>query len=221
MRAMIANTTKTLLMTLVVGLLAVSCGKQPNVPKIDGVQGPFFHVQDGRILISMTLETVEVTTGGRVGLGPELPNSFIEVTPAQFGGTFFQVALDYTDLERGNFKFVDPQALPGGRPLPGVVGGELPALAIEVGDLRDTVFYVSNKVFGFFVHFKKLKTQIGLTQRLYLDGASLGNISLVGADQQGKNAGLLLMLNLDAAAKKKLKRLVKYSKKKRNRGKKF
>jgi hypothetical protein len=32
---------------VVTAMLMVSCGEQPEVPKIPGVSGPHFHIQDG------------------------------------------------------------------------------------------------------------------------------------------------------------------------------
>lgn len=196
---------------------AVSCGSQPELPKIEGVKGPFFNVMDGRVLISMTLEQVEIIGGLVVPMG-KLPNSTVEVTPAQEGGTLFQVAVDLKDIEMTDWNTVDPTQLPGGRPLPGIVGGQLPAFAVTVPQLADATVYASQKVFGFFLPFQ-LKVQAIATFRIVINGKNMGNLSLVGQDSAGDNSGLLVLMNLNSAGKAELKRLLKHSKKAGNRHK--
>lgn len=200
--------------------LAVSCGSQPEVPQIDGIKGPTFNVMDGKVLISVTFEQLEVIGGARFPL-PKMTNSFMELSPAQMGGTFFQVALDMQDLELTDWNLVDPHALPGGRPLPGVVGGQLPSIAVQVPDLGDATFYVSKQVFGFFMPFKVDAQGAVVTFRLYMENKHIGNISLVGNDQNGENGGLLLLMNLNKEGKARLQKLVDYSKRKENKGKMF
>jgi hypothetical protein len=204
----------------ILAVLAVSCGSQPNVPNIPGVQGPFFNVQDGKVLISLNIEKLDLMMGGRYPL-TKLPNSFVELSPAQMGGTFMQVALALEDIEGTDWSLVDPTALPGGRPLPGVVGGRLPAIAVNIPSAKDTTFYVSKQIFGFFLPFKVDVTDAVLTFRIFMDDKHIGNVSLVGNDQSGDNSGMLLLMNLDKNAKARLQTLIKHSKKKSNRGKLF
>jgi hypothetical protein len=206
--------------TLCIGALtafSVSCGQQPTLPQIDGVKGPFFNVADGRVLISMTLEKVQIIGGGRIPLD-QLQNSYLEVAPAQFGGTLLQVGLDLTSLEGTDWTLVPANALPGGRPLPGVIGGKLPSFAVHVPEFADSTFYVSKQVFGFFLPMD-IGTNIVLTFPLYMNDKHLGNISVVGADADGKNGGVLLLINLNREGKAQLKRLLEHSKKAENRGK--
>ncbi len=212
------HTHKSPLMTLllIIGLLfTTSCGQQPETPNIPGIKGPFFNVQDGSVLISMTFEPINLNQGARLPI-PNLENSYLELTPAQFGGTFFQVTIDLDDIENGNFEFVDPQSLPGGRALPGIVGGTLPSVAVNVPDFLDTTFYLSNRVFGFFTPFK-VNVDAIITQRLMLAGKHIGNISLVGKDENGENSGVLLLFNLTSQGKKEIKKIIKASKRNPNR----
>lgn len=200
--------------------LAVSCGSQPEMPQIDGIKGPFFNVMDGKVLISVTFENMEIMGGGRFPL-PKMKNSYMELTPAQFGGTFMQVALDIADIDNTDWSLVDPTALPGGRPLPGIVGGKLPALAVQVPNLKNTTFYVSKQIFGFFIPFKVDAQGAIVSFRLYMDNKHIGNISLVGEDQNGQNGGLLLLMNLNKDGKARLQQLIEYSKRPSNKGKLF
>ncbi len=200
--------------------LAVSCGSQPELPQINGVQGPFFNVQDGKVLISTTFETLEIIGGGRFPIS-KMPGSYFEIAPAQFGGTLLQVYLDVVDIDNTDWGMVDPSTLPGGRPLPGVVGGKLPSIAFQVEQLNDATFYASKQIFGFFMPFKVDAQGAIVTFRLNMDGKLVGNLSLVGNDQNGQNGGLLLLMNLNKDQKARLQRLIDHSKKKENKGKIF
>lgn len=197
--------------------LAVSCGSQPELPKIQGVSGPFFNVLDGKVLVSMTLQNVEIMGGVRLPLG-KMQNSSVEVSPAQDGGTLFQVAMDLKDVEGTDWTLVDPHALPDGRPLPGIVGGQLPAFAVTVPQLADTTVYASQKVVGFFLPFK-MNVQAIATFSIVLNGKKYGNLSLVGTDSSHTDSGLLILINLSAANKAELKKLIKESLKAQNRHK--
>ncbi len=204
---------------LILTLALAGCGNQPEAPTIPGVQGPFFNVMDGKVLISLTLEQVEILGGARIPLG-ELEQSYVELTPAQFGGTMFQVGLSVEDIDGHDWSMADPHALPGGRPLPGVIGGELPTLAVHVPELAGTTFYVSDKVFGFFIPMH-VDTPAIITSRLVMEGKVVGNISVVGHDATGENSGLLLLMNLDVANKERFRRLIELSKQEQNRHKLF
>ena len=198
-------------------VLAVSCGGQPELPKIEGIAGPFFNVNNGRVLISMTLEQVEIIGGGVIPLG-SMQRSTVEVTPAQDGGTLLQLAVDLADIEGTDWTVVDPKTLPGGRPLPGIVGGQLPAFAVTVPELNDTTVYASKKVFGFFYPFK-IKAGVIVTARIVIGGKNMGNLSIVGSDANDANSGVLVLMNLNSAGKAQLKKLLKESKKAENRAK--
>ena len=215
----VSRYTRTLLLGML-ALIAVSCGSQPTVPEIPGMKGPFFNVMDGKVLISMTFDNLEIIGGGRFPLS-KMPNSFIELSPGQTGGTFLQVSLDIVDIDSTDWGLVDPNALPGGRPLPGVVGGRLPSLAVNVPSLKDTTFYVSKQIFGFFIPFKIGSPGAILTFRIFMEEKHIGNVSLVGEDQRGENSGMLMLMNLDRLSKARLQKLIDFSKQSKNRGKLF
>lgn len=214
------STTLRLLALGLMTTLAVSCGSQPELPEINGVKGPFFNVQDGKVLISTTFETLELVGGGRFPIS-KMPGSYFELAPAQFGGTLMQVYLDVGDIDSTDWGLVDPTTLPGGRPLPGIVGGKLPSIAMQVEELNDATFYVSKQVFGFFMPFKVDASGAILTFRLNMEGKHVGNISVVGNDQSGENGGILLLMNLNKDGKARLKKLIEYSKRRENKGKIF
>ena len=107
----------------------------------------------------------------------------------------------------GHGDLLDPQALPGGRPLPGVPSGRLPAVAFSIEKFRNMSFYIGPQLFGIFVPISKL--DIGenniITARFYAGGNRAGNLSLVGADENGEYAGALLMLDLSSQTRQLLK----------------
>lgn len=176
--------------------------------EIPGVDGPNLHLVDDKLLISMVFETLVVDGGLRYPI-PQYPNSHIEIAPDfESDGTLMVVAVDLDDIFSGNLDQLDPKTLPGGRALPGVASGKLPAVAFSIPKWKNMAFYLGPKLFGVFVPVGNLNmTGAMVTARFYADGKRQGNVSLVGEDTNGENSGFLLMLDLDSATKKKLKYL--------------
>ncbi len=171
---------------------------------IPGVKGPNLHLVGDQLLISVVFETLVVDGGLRYSI-PKYPNSHIEVAPDfESAGTLMVVAVDLDDVFNVALNQLDPQALPGGRALPGVASGKLPAVAFSIPQWKNMGLYLGPKVFGVFVPVKVDMQGAMVTARFYADGKRSGNISLVGEDAQGENGGFLLMLDLDAATKKTL-----------------
>lgn len=187
------------------------CGNQPELPNIPGVKGPYFNITNGQIVVSTVFTQFSIPAGFKVPVD-KLENSHVEFTVNQEGGTLLQAYIDIEEIENEDFSFADPETLPGGRPLPGVIGGELPALAFTLEQAKDSTFYVSKKVFGFFVPVDLGIEESILTWPLKIDGKHIGNVSAVGNDENGENAGFLLLLNLSAAQNKQLQKLLKLSK---------
>jgi hypothetical protein len=194
---------KTILLSTV--LFLYSCGNSRKNPIIPGIDGPRVDLQQDQVVISMVLEEISIIGGGAYTI-PDYPNSFIEVSPdLQSPGTLVKVSLAIEDI-LGDFTHLDPQALPDGRPLPGVASGKLPVLAVTIPELDDLSFYIGPDIFGLFVPISGLGFQQGVvTFRFYTGSSRAGNISIVGEDQNGENSGLLLMLDLKSRTKKLLK----------------
>lgn len=179
------------------------CGKGQNKNiRIDGVKGPTVNFVDNKLLLNLTLEGLAIDFGTRIPI-PNLDASVIEIGPdLQSDGYLISVALDVKDvqkLSKNAIGFANPVALPGGRPLPGVAEGQLPAVAVTLpkkGD--DIVVYAGPTVIGVFVPVKlPWKDYMG-TFRFY-DGAGdrIGNLSIVGQDQNGANSGVLILVSLN------------------------
>jgi len=187
--------------TILIVLATAACGKgsRKNI-KIEGVEGPTVNFIDNKLTMAVVLKEAQIDFGARIPV-PYMPNSFLEVGPDfQSNGYLINVGVDPRDvaaLAKENVNILDPGALPGGRPLPGVASGELPSLAVQVPKLENIVFYVGPTLLGVFVPVKlPWKDYMG-TFRFY-DGAgdAIGNISVVGQDTQGLNSGFLLLINL-------------------------
>lgn len=201
---------------------ATSCINQEEGQYIPGVNGPKVNVQNGRILLTMELENVDLGVGATIPM-PKMPNSNITVAPSfspegNFGGTLIQVAFDTNDVEGDDFKVVDPQLLPDGRPFPFLINGTLPAVAVNVPQAKDMTFYASENVFGFFLPIKLPEGyQISVHYRIKINGKNYGVVSLIHPDAQGEGAGIVALLTLkDVRASEDLQKLLKYSKKHKN-----
>ncbi len=182
-----------------------SDGRNISIP---GVDGPTVTLQQDNVLIAFVFEKIVISGGLRYAI-PKYPNSYIEISPDLLsGGTLMSVSVSLDDIFSGDLNRLDPQSLPGGRALPGVAVGRLPAIAFSIEKFPKMVFYLGPKIFGIFAPTKDLGigTSI-LTAKFYSSGSRVGNISLVGADTDGENSGVLLMLDMSNSTKRRLKRI--------------
>jgi len=181
---------------------ATSCGNNSgsNI-QIAGVQGPKVTLLQDNLQIDMVFENVQLDGGLRYNI-PKYKYSYLEISPdLQSSGTLMSISISLKDIVDGNLDKLDPQKLPGGRNLPGVAGGSLPAVAFSIEKFHNMSFYLGKNVFGIFV-----PAQVGVdgaiaSFRYYVNNKAAGTISLVGNDEKGENAGVLLMLNLTGSTK--------------------
>lgn len=200
--------TKILLLSalLSLGLFSTSCGNGTSASNIQipGVSKSAITLNNDSVLISFVFDAIQLDGGLRYNI-PKYPNSYLEISPdLQSGGTLMAINLAIKDVANGNLQLLDPQALPGGRALPGVATGRLPAVAFSIEKFKGMSFYVGPKLFGVFVPLKNLG--IGnsmITARYYVSSTRVGNISLVGQDANGENSGILLMLDLSSSTAQK------------------
>jgi hypothetical protein len=193
---------KAIVLSLAVMLSASACGSGSGAgagknPVISGISGPTATFVNNDFILSMTLANVSIDAGLTVPI-PHMPNSSIQVGPdLQSNGMLISVSLNVTDLQ-GLIKgvdFINPQTLPGGRPLPGVSAGEIPAIAVQVPKWDNMVFYVGTTVFGVFVPVKLGIQNDIATFRFYdTKGDDVGDLSIVGEDSTGANSGILLLI---------------------------
>ncbi len=182
-----------------------SCGKGGTNIEIPGVKGPTVSLMQDSLFISMVFENVELEGGLRYNI-PKYKYSFLEISPdANSNGTVMNISISLADLLEGGLDQLDPLKLPGGRNLPGVNGGALPAVAFSIEKFNNMSFYLGKKLFGIFV-----PTNVGVdgaiaSFRYYVANKAAGTISLVGNDENGEHSGVLLMLNLTGAVENQLK----------------
>ena len=194
--------TRMALFITILGFSTLSCksGGQGGSVEIDGIDGPNVVVEDDHLYIEVTFENIELLGGLRYPI-PEYPNSHVEIAPPfDAEGLRLSAYISFDDLGGDFLTGLDPQTLPGGRPLPGVRSGKLPAVAFSIKEFNNIHIYAGNNFFGIFLPMPSLDVQYAIvTARFYLDdGTRAGNISLVGQDQNGENGGFLLLLNLKA-----------------------
>lgn len=180
--------------------LAACGGKGTGVnTKIDGIVGPDVEVVDGKLLVSMVFQNLAIDGGATIPI-PKYPNSSLQVGPDfQSNGTLLVLTIGVPDYIGNQGQGLDPQSLPGGRPLPAVASGVMPSIALTVPQLFNSVLYVGPQVIGFFVPFTKLNLQGAILSFRFHDKAAnpIGVLSLVGADTNNQNAGILLMMRAD------------------------
>lgn len=171
----------------------------PSNPIIDGVQGPNISLVNGTLTISAVLTNVVFQGGATIQI-PHTQSSYIEVSPNLASqGMLLQVGLNMADLSAldGNATSLPPNELPGGRPIPGIIGGALPSIAVQVPQWDNSVFYIGSAFVGVFIPVNFGAQGVTGTFLFYdAKNTQVGTISVVGADNTGKNSGILLMLNL-------------------------
>lgn len=197
---------------LTLGVLSTSCGDGTSAQNIQvpGVNGMSVTLVQDNVLISMVFENLQLDGGLRYNI-PKYPNSYLEISPdLQSAGTLMAINLSLKDVLDGRLQTLDPATLPGGRALPGVAGGRLPAVAFSIEKFKNMGFYIGPKLFGVFIPLKNLG--IGntmITARYYTGSNRIGNISLIGEDANGENSGLLLMLDMSTQVRTQLKAVAK------------
>lgn len=202
MRLQTLKMKSALLATLILATSsACKSGNGTNVD-VDGIDGPHVTFVDNKFMMTIVFNTIDFDGGIRIPLHPQkMPNSYIEVGPDfASNGLLMVLAVDVADiavLTGGAIIPLDPLTLPGGRPLPGVSQGFLPGLAVSVPRWKNTTFYVGKTVFGAFIPLPIPLSQIVGTFRFFDSrGNRIGNLSIVGKDEQGANSGVLLLINI-------------------------
>jgi hypothetical protein len=191
-------------------VLFTSCGKTKSGSNlsIPGVNGPKVTLLQDDVLISMSIQSIQLDGGARVSI-PKYPNSYIEISPdVASGGTLFAANIAMKDVLGRNAQEFDAMTLPGGRALPGVLGGSLPAVAFTIPKFHNISIYLGPKIFGLFVPVKINIGQNIISARYYIGKSRAGNLSIVGPDTEGKNSGVLLLLDMDAQTKNQMAAIV-------------
>ena len=194
------------------GILSTSCGDGTSASNIQvpGVNNMSVTLVQDNVLISMVMEGIQLNGGLRYNI-PKYPNSYLEISPdLASSGTLMAISVSLKDVFDTSLQQLNPATLPGGRSLPGVAGGKLPAVAFSIEKFKNMGFYLGPKVFGVFIPLKNLGIGSSIiTARYYTGSNRIGNISLVGEDANGENAGILLMLDMSSSTQSQLKSVAK------------
>jgi len=187
---------------------ATSCGNNSSSNiQIAGIKGPNVTLLQDNLLISMVFENVVLDGGLRYNI-PKYKYSYLEISPdLQSAGTLMSISVSLKDIVDGGLDKLDPQKLPGGRNLPGVASGALPAVAFSIEKFHNMSFYLGKDVFGIFVPAAVGVDGAIASFRYYMNQKAAGTISLIGNDDKGENAGVLLMINLSGATKTKMMKI--------------
>lgn len=195
----------TLLLSLSLTLFSTSCGnnKSKNI-EIAGIKGPEISLMQDNLIISTIFENIQIDGGLRYNI-PKYKYSYLEITPdVQTSGTAMNISISLKDILDKISKDSSPQKLPGGRNIPGISNGSLPAVTFSIEKFHNMSFYLGESIFAIFI-----PTEIGVdgkiaTFRYYMNKKSAGTISIIGKDEKGENSGILLMINLTDAVKAKM-----------------
>lgn len=190
-------------------ILLTSCGdgtssKNMSIP---GIDGPKVTLLEDNLMIDIVFENMNLQGGVRYAI-PKYPNSYIELSPdLNSNGTLMAFSVSLDDIFGDNVTKLDPLTLPGGRAIPGVSGGALPAVAFSIDKFKNMAFYIGPKVFGIWFPLKS-SSMSGtiLTSRFYTGSKRVGNISLVGGDEYGDNAGVFLALSVSSSQERALQK---------------
>lgn len=188
-------------LAVLVAITFTACGGKGSGlnPSIAGITGPDVELVNGRLILSMVFSSITVDGGATIPI-PKYPNSSVQVGPDFLSaGTLLVLTVSVTDFLGDKGASLNPQSLPGGRPLPSVAAGVMPAIAMQIPQLFNTVLYVGPEVIGFFVPFKKLDLAGSILSFRFYNKANepIGILSLVGSDAAGLNAGILAMMRAD------------------------
>lgn len=135
-----------------------SCGKNDaaNI-EIAGVQGPTVSLLQDNLMITAVFDNVQLDGGLRYNI-PKYKYSYLEISPdLQSAGTLMSVSISLKDIVDGGLDALPTATLPGGRNIPGVTSGTLPAVSFSIEKFNNMTLYVSKDVFGIF-----LPTKVGV-----------------------------------------------------------
>ena len=182
-----------------------SCGKNDGANiEISGLKGPVVSLLQDNMIITAVFENIQLDGGLRYNI-PKYKYSYVEISPdVESTGTKMVVSISLKDIIDGGLTSLPATTLPGGRNLPGVASGSLPAVAFSIEKFHNMSLYVSKDVFGIF-----LPTKVGVdgaiaSFRYFIGEKRAGTVSLVGADANGENSGVLLMLDIKGQVKNQM-----------------
>lgn len=217
------KTKLTSLIFAVTLLFSTSCLKQGQAPNIKGIDGPKVNVLNGKLLVSIGLENINLPVGVSLPINGKLKGSTVTIGPRLEGGTLLQAALDISAVNTDFFEIVPANLLPNGEPFPFTMSGEIKAHAFYVEKALKSTFYASKEFFGVFVPVKfPSEMTFNVNYQLKIGGKDIGQVMAVGNNAAGEGSGLVLVLDLNKIkGNKDMQTALKYSKKKKYRNRVF
>ena len=141
----------------------------------------------------------EILVGTKLDI-PDVTGGFVELIP-QVGNTPASVLLSVPAkaFDNPNFRLRDPGTLPGGRALPKIADGKLPAAALVVPQWNNVVFYLGLEVAAVFVPTKSKEPDVQLTLPISDNaGRNIGFITRI-PQENGDNGGYFVSFNWNLA----------------------
>lgn len=188
---------KFLSMFIVFGLLtmAAKCSWfSPDVqfPELKDIKLTF----GDPVTLSIPLKGQNIKFGVKVQI-PDLEGAYVELIP-KIGDkapvVFLSVPRDVFDNDK--FRLRDPATLPGGRELPKVATGKLPAVALQVKEWNDVVFYLGFEVAGVFIPTKGKDPDLEITLPMSdNNGRQIGWWTRIPQDTAQSNGGYFISFN--------------------------
>jgi hypothetical protein len=174
-----------------------SCEQIPN-RRIPGIDYHSVMLEDDVLLINF-VERLRVNAFGqsrRNILVPHYVDAAVEVRKRRRDrGIFVKAKISVEDLFNKNIHALPKRALPGGRAIPGVIDGVLPATRVPLGRAGNNkviTIYQNRDVFAFFYpHEHGQRSEV---TPYYVEEVQVGHLVLIEADENGRNEGFLYVL---------------------------
>lgn len=174
-------------------------------PMIPGLNGPHVNVSNTHILVSTVFKDLRLNGGVRYPL-PKLKDSYVELGPdLQSDGVLLAFSISLEDILGRDLDEMQMMTLPGGKPIPEIPGGRMPGIAFTVQNFTNMVFYLSDDKMAIYFPWNNTITDMGFDY--FVGEKKMGRFFFVSPDIYARNAGYLLVLDINKRTKKRLKRL--------------
>jgi len=199
------------LATFVLGIstFLFSCvgGNTGQNPVIPGLDGPHVSVSNTHLLVSTVFKDLRLNGGLRYPL-PKLRDSYVELSPdLQSNGVLLAFSFSLEDILGRDLDDMQMMGLPGGRPIPEIPGGRMPGIAFTVQHFTNMVFYLSDDKMALYFPWNNTIPDMGFDY--FVGDKKMGRFFFVSPDIFAKNAGYLLILDINKRTKRRLKRLLR------------